>query len=349
LYFNIGLTTKIHFMKTSRRNFITRSVLATAGISAGLNSMIKGGGSEFNPGEFTKIPKARGHEDFSISIFSKHLHWLNYNEMAIVAAEMGFDGVDLTVRPQGHILPERVEEDLPKAMEAVNKVGKNIYMITTSVNDADDPTTEKILKTASSLGIRHFRLGWMYYDDTKTIEENISVVQRKMSKLAVLNEKYSISGEYQNHSGIDSAGIYFGGSIWDLFGVLKNINSRWLGSQYDIYHATVEGANAWPVGLKLISPYIRTLDIKDFQWSRKDGKWSSESVPLGEGMVDYNKYFGLLKQFKISGPLSIHYEYPLGGAEIGAKGLTMKREDVISAMRKDLTTLKKYLAEANLT
>jgi len=335
-------------METSRRNFITRSVLATAGISAGLNVIIQAGGNEVKMDEFSKIPEAPDQEDFTISIFSKHLHWLGYSEMAMVAAEMGFDGVDLTVRPQGHVLPERVEEDLPKAIEAVNKAGKKIYMITTSINDADGPLTEKILKTASSLGIRHYRMGWMYYDDTKPIEENISLVQYKMGKLAILNEKYSISGEYQNHSGIDSAGIYFGGSIWDLAGILKSINSRWLGSQYDIYHATIEGANAWPVGLKLISPYIRTLDIKDFQWSKKEGKWSSESVPLGEGMVDYKKYLGLLKQCNIRGPISIHYEYPLGGADQGAKALTMKREEVISAMRKDLTILKRYLTEASL-
>jgi L-ribulose-5-phosphate 3-epimerase len=130
---------------------------------------------------------------------------------------------------------------------------------------------------------------------------------------------------------------------------LENINSRWLGSQYDIYHATVEGANAWPVALKLISPYIRSFDIKDFQWSKKDGKWSSESVPLREGMVDFKKYFGLLKQLNISGPVSVHYEYPLGGAESGAKMITMKREEVITAMKKDLIALKNLLFEAGLT
>jgi sugar phosphate isomerase/epimerase len=335
-------------MKTSRRNFITRSMLATAGISAGLNSIIKASGSEVNFDEFAKIPEPKEDDAFRISIFSKHLQWLDYKEMAMVVADMGFDGVDLTVRPQGHVLPERIKEDLPKAMEAVNKAGKEIYMITTSINNADDPLSEKILKTASSLGIPHYRMGYMYYDDTKSIEENISIIHLKMSKLAILNEKYSISGEYQNHSGIDSAGIYFGGPIWDLNGVLKNINSRWLGSQYDIYHATIEGANAWPVGLKQLSPYIRSIDIKDFQWSKKNGKWSSETVPLGEGMVDFKRYFGLLKQYNISGPVSVHYEYPLGGAEDGAKVLTVKREDVISAMRKDLTTLKKYLQEANL-
>jgi len=335
-------------MRTTRRNFITKSILTAAGVTAGVNSGLLTGFSGVTMDEFPGISGPNDPEAFKISIFSKHLHWLDYNEMAKVLGEIGFDGVDLTVRPQGHVLPERVEEDLPKAAEAVAKEGKKIYMITTSIDNADDPLTVKILKTASSLGIRHYRTGWGHYDDNKSVEENISVIQLKLSKLALLNEKYSISGEYQNHSGIAREGIYFGGSIWDIATVLKNINSGWLGSQYDIYHATIEGANAWPVGLKLISSYIRSIDIKDFKWTEKDGEWTSETVPLGEGMVDFKKYFSLIKQYKINVPVSVHYEYPLGGAENGAKEISIKRDDIISAMTKDLTTLKRYLTESNL-
>ncbi len=335
-------------MKTSRRDFIVRSMLASAGIPAVLSAMNQADDRVIKSEELAKRPAKKGQELFPISIFSKHLQWLDYDEMARVAAEMGFDGVDLTVRPQGHVLPERVEDDLPKAFEAVLKAGLNIQMITTSVTSADDPYAEKILKTAGSLGIRHYRMGWMYYDDSRPVEDTISLVQQQMSRLAVLNERFSISGEYQNHSGVGAAGIYFGGSVWDLAGILKDLNSPWLGSQYDIYHATVEGANAWPVGMKLIGPFIRSLDIKDFQWSKKNGKWSSESVPLGEGMVDYRRYLDLIKKNNFKCPISVHCEYPLGGAEKGAKALTIKREEVISAMRKDLITLKGYLKEALL-
>jgi L-ribulose-5-phosphate 3-epimerase len=323
-------------------------MLASAGITTGLHVMSQAVDGRIKPGEPARRPVEKEPGLFPISIFSKHLQWLDYDEMARVAAEIGFDGIDLTVRPEGHVLPERVEDDLPKAFEAIHKAGLNIHMIVTSVTSADDPYTEKILKTANSLGICHYRMGWMYYNDSRPVEDTITLVQQQMSRLAVLNEKYSISGEYQNHSGIGAAGIYFGGSVWDLAGVLKDLNSPWLGSQYDIYHATVEGANAWPVGMKLISPYIRTLDIKDFQWSKKDGKWSSESMPLGEGMVDYRKYFGLIKKYNLKYPISVHYEYPLGGAEQGAMSLTIKSEEVISAMKKDLITLKSYLKEASL-
>jgi L-ribulose-5-phosphate 3-epimerase len=335
-------------MKTSRRNFIAKSAMTAAGVAAGFNSFATSAANEMSGSGTGLINGAKDPDSFKISIFSKHLQWLNYKDMAEFVAGLGFDGVDLTVRPQGHVLPERVEEDLPKAVEAVEKAGRKVYMLTTAINNADDPVSEKILRTASALGIKHYRMGYGYYDKKRSVEESIRIVNGNLDKLAKLNEKYSISGEYQNHSGDYGSGIYFGGPVWDLIAALKRINSPFLGSQYDIYHGTVEGANAWPVALELISPYVRSIDIKDFYWSKKDGKWSSETVPLGEGAVDFKRYFGLIKKFNISCPISVHYEYPTGGAENGAQEITMKRDELFSIMKKDLMTLKGYLKEANL-
>lgn len=335
-------------MSISRRNFIEKSFMTVSGVTTGLKTGLFGGTDYPEILRNPEAPIKAQPDAFRISVFSKHLQWLNYEDMAKALVEIGFDGADLTVRPGGHVSPERVEEDLPKAAEALAREGKKILMLTTAIDSADDPFTAKILNTASSLGIKHYRMGWSYYDNTKSVEENISLIQSKLSKLALLNEKYSISGEYQNHSGVAAEGIYFGGAIWDIAKVLKAINSPWLGSQYDIYHATVEGANTWPVGLKLISPLIRSIDIKDFKWVERDGKVRSESVPLGEGMVDFGKFFTILKENKIEVPVSAHYEYPLGGAENGASKITVNTEVVISAMKKDLATLKKYLKDAGL-
>jgi sugar phosphate isomerase/epimerase len=335
-------------MRTTRRSFLTKSLVTTAGVTAGLNSRLLAGVTRAGFNESPDLSATFDPDAFKISIFSKHLQWLDYQQMAKALVEIGFDGADLTVRPGGHVLPENVEADLPKAAEALEKEGKKIYMITTAIDNPDDPLTEKILKTASSLNIRHYRMGWGHYANDMTVEEAVNIMQARLSRLAMLNEKYAVSGEYQNHSGVANDGIYFGGAIWDIAYVLKKINSSWLGSQYDIYHAAIEGANTWPVGLKLISPFIRSIDIKDFKWIEKSGKVRSETVPLGEGMVDFKKYFSLLKEYNLNVPVSIHYEYPLGGAENGAKVLTIKRDNVIAAMRKDLLTLKKYLQEAQL-
>ena len=52
-----------------------------------------------------------------ICIFSKHLQWASVNDAAAIARDIGFDGVDLTVRAGGHVLPDRVGIDLPAAVE----------------------------------------------------------------------------------------------------------------------------------------------------------------------------------------------------------------------------------------
>src|SRR6478736_2555231 len=154
-------------MKTSRRDFILKSVLSTAGITASLKATADKN-VYFSEKSISSSPGA-----FSINIFSKNLHWLDYAAMAEAAASMGFDGVDLTVRPEGHVLPERVTDDLPKAVEAVKKAGLNVFMMTTAITKADDPLTEPILKTASALGISYYRMGWINYDEKKSIEESL--------------------------------------------------------------------------------------------------------------------------------------------------------------------------------
>ena len=98
----------------------------------------------------------------------------------------------------------------------------------------------------------------------------------------------------------------------------------------------------WINGFKLIIPWIRCTDIKDFKWSQTNGKWGPESVPIGEGMVNFEEYFKLVKKFNVPGPMSIHLEYP--PFERFNKELPEgeKRKLFIAAMKKDISALKAY-------
>lgn len=336
-------------MALSRRNFLLKSSLVAAGLSVGVNTVLRANESTEEVAGSSLMPPVKEKEPFRFSVFSKHLQAFNYNELAKVVAESGFDGIDLTVRAKGHVLPENVEADLPKAVAAAKNEGISIYMIVTLINDADDPLTERILKTASSLGIKHYRMDWLYYDETISIDENLKVIQRKMSKLAKLNEKYKIKGEYQNHSGKYTPNSYFGSAIWDLHALLKNINSPWLGSQYDVMHAHVEGAYSWETGLKLINPFISSLAFKDFYWHKKQDKWVTEVVPVGKGMIDFNYYFELLKRYKISCPITMHYEYPMGNSDkTNYSQTTTDKTEIIALMKKDLDLVKSLLKQKGL-
>jgi len=281
---------------------------------------------------------------FSICIFSKHLQWLDYNGMAQTAAELGFDGIDLTVRRKGHVLPERVEDDLPKAVEAIKSAGIKPLMMATDINDPDDPNTVKILRTASGLGIQYYRLGKYRYDDNKSITSTLKDAKPKIRDIAAMNKHYNIHGDYQNHAG----SRYVGAPVWDLWELIKDLDPKYIGCQFDIRHATVEGGQAWPLHMKIISSWIKSLAIKDFRWEKQKNKWQAVNCPLGKGAVNFVQYFKLLKKLSVTGPISLHCEYDLGGANHGATKLTMEKDKVLSAIRSDLEFLKNRLRENNL-
>jgi sugar phosphate isomerase/epimerase len=319
-------------MMYSRRNFIKTGVtgIAATGVS----------GNVFASELFgTKSKPVR-----PIHVFTKCLQFLNYQEIAELLAIHGFDGADLTVRPGGQVLPENVATDLPKAVKALRDAGVNSYMITTSINNPDDKLTRSILKTMAELGIRYYRMGYLDYNNSKTISENLEAHKFTFEKLEKVNREFGVHGGYQNHSG-----RRVGGPVWDLYTLLKDRDPEFIGVQYDIRHATVEGAISWPIGMKLLAPWIKTTDIKDFIWEKNEkGTWKIKNVPLGEGMVDFKAYFELYKSLDIEAPVSIHYEYDLGGAEHGHLDPKMSREEIFSCLKKDLKFLKKQFQQFNL-
>lgn len=274
----------------------------------------------------------------NIHLFSKHLQWLDYEGMSKVAKEIGFDGLDLTVRRKGHVLPENVEQDLPKAISAMERAGLKTEMITMNITNIKEPSTEKILKTASSLGIKTYRMGWLKYQKNQPIAEQIEAFKPQLKELEQMNEYYKIRGDYQNHSGTS-----LGGAVWDIWLLIKDLNPDWIGCQFDVRHAMVEGFKSWEVGLKLLKKHIKSLDLKDFIYGQKEGEWRIQNVPIGEGVVDFEKYFQLLKELEINQPMSLHAEYELGGAEHGASKLTISPEKVIAALKQDLSRLKAFL------
>ena len=123
----------------NRREWIYKTGLAGTALTLGA--------SEIFAKPVPKITEAR-----KVYIFSKHLQWLDYKEMAKFVKEAGFDGVDLTVRPGGHVLPENVERDLPLAVEAFKNADLEIETITTAIEDYHQKYTELILKTSSHHG-----------------------------------------------------------------------------------------------------------------------------------------------------------------------------------------------------
>jgi hypothetical protein len=55
----------------------------------------------------------------------------------------GWDGIECLVRPKGQVLPDHVDEDLPKFVEALKQRGHAIHTITTDVKTSRSRSRRK--------------------------------------------------------------------------------------------------------------------------------------------------------------------------------------------------------------
>ena len=195
--------------------------------------------------------------------YSRHLQWLRTaDEVAEAVIEMGYGGVDITVRPYpGHIDPEKVATELPPFVAGLRKHGLLVETIVCPINDADSPNAESILRAASSVGITHYWGGMLRYEPNEPVMQQLEALKPRMAKLAALTQKYKMTAMYHTYAGnqlVSSA-------VWDLLYVLRNsVDPARIGFHFDIGHMTnAGGANTWALNMRAAGPYIAGLSVKD--------------------------------------------------------------------------------------
>lgn len=311
---------------TNRRDFIKKS-----GLVAGTLPFVHSN----SMGSSKKAQKSI----HPICYFTKHLQWLDFDDLGIALQEAGFDGADLTVRSGGHVKPESVRTELPKAVQALEKHGISVPMVVTRISRANDQGLDDLLKVLSDNGVKHYRMGYLNYEYSISMEKNIQVFHDILKGLADKNSKYQLCGGYQNH-----AGTRLGASIWDLWLSLKGLGSDYISCQFDVRHATFEGGRSWENDFRIIRNYIRTTVVKDFHWKKNEkGEWTNNNTLMGEGMVDFGTYFKLFHEMNISGPISNHSEYPLIKKDEEHLSKAQKMKIAIGRLKQDVDFTKGFL------
>ena len=295
-------------MINSRRNFL---ISGSAAVAAPL---------------MAQTEESSSHKQ-TICVFTKPFNSLSFDDLADRVAEIGFDGIEATVRSGGNVESHEVEDKLPLLSEALGKRGLEITIMTSDINDPDDPITAKVLRTAATLGIERYRMKYLKYDLSRSVNDQISEWQPRLKDLAAINHDFGVRGLYQNHAGSGT----FGSPVWDIYRALKGIPTADLAVAYDIRHATVEGGQSWPTTFNMIRPLVDTVYVKDFEWKGN----RPSNVPLGKGRVE-ERFFGMLRDTNFRGPISLHEEY-----------LDHRKPELVpehlSALKADLAQLKAWL------
>ncbi len=295
----------------TRRRFLTAAAAASATLA-------------FGPRVSAQPPATP-----SVCVFSKHLHFIeDYAELAKTAKALGVDGLDLTVRAGGHVVPASVAAYLPRAVEAIRAEGIDVQMITTDLKSGADPDAKPILEAASKLGIRYARIGNHKYTPDGDILKELDTYTQELKSLGEILASFNMVGGYHNHSGDYNVA----GPLWDLHRMVTALGMDSIGSNLDVAHATAEGAyGAWRTNVRLLAPYVKMMAVKDFSWESNAVKWT----PLGKGCVQTVEALKIVRAAGFAGPISLHFEYKVSS-----------RDAMLEEMRAAATTLRGYIAEA---
>lgn len=267
-------------------------------------------------------------------LFTDNLSSLSITEVCKEAKQAGFDGLDLTLRPGGHVPPENAEMGLAEAKRIADEVGVSIPMVTTAVTDVDNPHAEQIFASAAHYGARRLKLGYWHYEPFGTIRKQLGAARGRLERLAKLGEKYHVLPCVHCHSGRVLAN---GGPM--LYLILKDFEPGKVGAYVDPMHMTAEGGIAgWEMGLDLLAPWIALVGVKNFRWKESgrdpkgQAKFSAEYVPLQDGQAPLPEFMGYLKALKYDGVVSLHSEY---------KGIGVR--ELLDQSAKDLVYFKSIL------
>jgi sugar phosphate isomerase/epimerase len=268
-----------------------------------------------------------------LMLFSKHLGALSVAEAGQTIRELGFEGVDLTVRPGGHVLPENARSDLPVAVHTLADLDLAVPLITTGIVSADDPHAAGVFEAAADLGIPNLKLGYWRYGEFGTFQAAMDRAARELDGIEALAQRTGVRANIHIHSGSNLSAL--APVVWWW---IADRDPAALGAYVDPGHMVVEGGMAgWRMGLDLLSDRIAVAAFKDYVWRFKedaaDGtRMVRVAVPLGEGMVPWSEVVWCLGQAGFDGWVSVHREY--GDPAAAA---------VVADVEKDLKFLRRVL------
>lgn len=249
---------------------------------------VSGGG--FGAGAFSRLKAAPPVPP--LCLFSQILSRITYTDLGDIVKQIGFDGIDLTIRPGGHVEPRLSSVDLVRAFESVMGAGLECPLITTALTSPMDPGALPVLAISGRTSIPLFRTGdWM--------PEN-SNYRRDIAGLVSIGSHYGIAMALHNYTSENA-----GEAPWDVARTLALFDPKWAGAFFDPIH----GRAHWEDALRPLLPRLKAVAVKDFQLVKSGGEGKAVPCPLGEGVVDWPRFFGMLAQAGFAGPLSVRVEY----------------------------------------
>jgi sugar phosphate isomerase/epimerase len=213
-------------------------------------------------------------------------------------ARLGFDGIELPVRPGYQVVPERVSTDLPVASRSLASRGVRIVSVA-------GPTDEATIAACAEAGVPVLRV-MARLDGSYTEAE--ADVRREYEAIVPLLDRYGVTLGIQNHVG------RFVTNALGLMRLIEPIHSPRVALVWDAAHEALAGGEP-EHALDVVWPRLAMVNLKNAYWQRTTGPeaevadWRHYWTTGRHGLASWPRVAAELRRRAYSGVICLTAEY----------------------------------------
>jgi len=242
---------------------------------------------------------------FVYSVFTKP--WkMPAPELGKFVSGLGFDAVELPVRPGYQCEPENVERELPKIAKDLKDFGLTILSVAGPYDD------ESTIAACAKAGVPVIRIcvavpekpGYM-----RTVEK----WRKELDSLVCLYDKYGVTLGVQNHWGL------FVCNAMGIRHLIERYEPKHVCAVWDPAHCALDGEDP-RLAAEILWPHLGMVNLKNACWIRTTGaeaeyaEWKPYWTSGREGLCSWPLVAQVLKERKYEGPLCLTAEYSDGAS-----------------------------------
>ena len=238
-----------------------------------------------------------------LALFVKPWQDLPLPELARHVRSLGFDLIELPVRPGFPVEPDNIERDLPAAARLLADEGVRVLNITAAC-DLDD---ERLYAACADAGVPMnrvmFRLDGMDYPNAE------AAARRQLEAAMPLCQQYGVQIGVQNHSGAFVPVNAMGG-----LNLLRGFDPTHAALVWDPAHQALQGMDS-DAALEVILPQTCMVNLKNAYWRRTSGPEAAEAewriwwTSGAQGRASWRRVINKLRAMDYRGAICFSAEY----------------------------------------
>jgi sugar phosphate isomerase/epimerase len=233
------------------------------------------------------------------SVFVKPWPKKSIAELGHMVHWMGFDGIELPVRPGFPVNPENAATELPKTVKTLAEHNVKIYSIAGSL-------TEAMIAACAAAGVPTLRVMVPVGADGYLATEEQT--RKEFDAILPVLERHHVRIGVQNHCGkyiCNASGLRT---------LVDKYDPKYVGAVWDAAHNALQGEEP-ELAIEIVWPHLCMVNLKNAVWRRKNAanapipEWAPYWTPGREGLASWTRVMAELKRRQYSGVVCLTAEY----------------------------------------